>query len=141
MKQRVVRMVGPLFFLFSISVNAEDRVLYCVEDRAIGHIFSDDEWRTGSFTTKRFTVKVLETQTFADREYLYNILVDKRNYSCRQPWRDSVVCIDNSFGHANAFIFNRVSNRFTSVNASVFGYTFGDEGDSEELSAGKCEDF
>ena len=137
----MIRLCLLLICLLSAAVSAKDKVLYCVEDRATGHMFSDDDWNTASFKLNRFTVKVLETQTFADQEYLYDILVDKRNYSCRRPWRDSVVCIDNSFGHANAFIFNRVSNRFTSVYASVFGYTNGDDGDSEVLSAGRCEEF
>jgi len=143
-----------VLLIFTSEVFAEENVMYCVEEVATGIVFDDGKWIDAPFKKERFTAKVLETQNYAGEPIVKTVVIRKTEYECDVPgFEDRSVCkpmyyleggerkLRAYLNNGGSFIFDNQTGRFTLTQTSVFGFTKGDDGNAEVVSAGTCEDF
>jgi len=93
-------------------------------------------WKTSNFNTERYTIK------FSDDYYKLSGL-SKRNWDCLDAYFDktyNTVTCTSPYQDGGSFTFNKKTNRFITINSTVFGYL--DNGtDNSAISAGTCQKF
>jgi len=126
-----------LVFSLLISFNSlGETVLYCQGELATGLDKNNGTWKTSNFNTERYTIK------FSDDYYKLSGL-SKRNWDCLDAYFDktyNTVTCTSPYQDGGSFTFNKKTNRFITINSTVFGYL--DNGtDNSAISAGTCQKF
>lgn len=136
--KRLILMV--LVCCVPLLANAQDtgaRVLYCVDELAVGFGKKNGKYVESGFTPKRFSIRVTGPWTF--------VKVDDQLFQCL-PMGDMdgaspVVCKSKDPWSTDAINIDKISLRYSRTRATYTGYLMPETNDSENLYAGKCEEF
>ena len=128
----MLKILTFLFFSFTISLSAEEKVLYCSETKKVGLDGEFDYKSERFYNEKRSSVKIdFENQTFFSEEFGFTdaICYFRGNIIPRY-----MSCMDLGY----LFTINYENYKFTL--SSGFGYVLGDS-DDITIAYGDCEKF
>ena len=132
---KLVLLLTP--FIVAEAAKAE-QILYCVSELATGFFKDEGVWRTAEFKGKRFTMKVggdFETVTIDDESYS---CYGNREFEGYFP----IICNSDLPYSSRSLNIDKYSLRFVYSDVSIGGYaSTGNESDTDDLHAGKCETF
>lgn len=130
------------FFLLFTTVPAQsqsvgERILYCVDELALGFGKENGKYIESGFETQRFKVKVgIAFQIVKYQEQVY---------ACKPlpetPDVAPVICRSKDYFSADIFVIDKKSLRYTRTRTSIDGFIAEETNDTDSFYAGTCEIF
>ncbi len=127
-----------LFCTGSSWTASANMVLYCTQEISTGLVFKDGAWKRANFKPERFALKVVgdwqEINKGDDKLSCYHSGEFKGYFP--------VICRNTKKWITQTINIDKYSLRFVYTNVSIGGYASTlSEPDTDEIAAGKCENF
>ena len=138
--KKLLALLFSLFFLSSPSVFAET-VLYCQSELRTGIAFKEQTWQTGSFKSKRMTMKFNENYSELSISSSFDKLYCKKPYLNDSGTTDEnlIYCASKTYND-ELLRYSKKTKRFVHYFSPYNGYLDGGK-DTDILTAGTCEKF
>lgn len=123
------------------GVNAEERVIYCVEEMSVGFGLKDGTYKQSNIVPERFSAKITNQFQLMGSVVFEKLVIDKEVFECTFPNNSTFICRTDDAFFNDSIVINSKSLRFTRTRTSVWGFPEESEEGWDAISVGTCEDF